>query len=58
VDDTKEYQHGSLLIKSLLKEAEIARQKGQWKRSQDLLFEVRKISKDFQIDENWESAIR
>jgi hypothetical protein len=52
VENSNEYQHWSSIIKSLLKEAEIARQKGQWEKARNLLFEARKITKDFQVDRN------
>jgi hypothetical protein len=52
MENSTEYKHWSLRIKILLKESEIAKQKGQWKKAQDLLFEARKITRDFHLNGN------
>jgi hypothetical protein len=50
MDNSTEYQQWTLRVKVLLKEAGLARQKGQWKKAQDLLFEARKVTRNFQLN--------
>jgi hypothetical protein len=50
MDNYTEYQRWSLRAKILFKEADLARQKGQWKKAQDLLFEARKVNKEFLLN--------
>ncbi len=47
VDPVIEYQRYYMRMKQLVREAEYAKETGQWKKSQDLLFEVCRMTNDY-----------
>jgi hypothetical protein len=44
------YQQWWMRIKQLLKESEDAKEKGQWKKAQDLLFTARQTARSFHLN--------
>jgi hypothetical protein len=44
---TPEYQQWHARIKQLLMEAEYAREKGEWKKAEDLIIEASNTTRDF-----------
>jgi hypothetical protein len=50
INSSPEYQSWHLRVELLIKQAADAKEKGQWKKAQDLLFEARKIARVFQLN--------